>query len=146
MSRKTTPQNDVGYGKPPVHSRFEPGKSGNPAGRPKGVRNLKTDVVTMLGRPVRIKHEGRLRTGSTQAALLMVLRENALRGDGRAIDRVLDLAARFNADPLEGDVNSALSADDQAILSAFVQRVASSSTGPSDDAEKPDGRRNKGKK
>ena len=29
----------VGYGKPPAHSRFTPGQSGNPKGRPKGARN-----------------------------------------------------------------------------------------------------------
>ena len=34
----------VGYGKPPLHSRFTRGQSGNPKGRPKGVRNFKTDV------------------------------------------------------------------------------------------------------
>src|SRR5262249_4048814 len=27
---------EVGYGKPPAHSRFRPGTSGNPAGRPPG--------------------------------------------------------------------------------------------------------------
>jgi hypothetical protein len=30
---------DVGFGKPPLHSRFKPGQSGNPKGRPKGSRN-----------------------------------------------------------------------------------------------------------
>jgi hypothetical protein len=34
----------VGYRKPPLHSRFRAGQSGNPAGRRKGVRNLETDV------------------------------------------------------------------------------------------------------
>jgi len=33
------PGYDVGYGKPPAHSRFKPGQSGNPRGRPKGVKN-----------------------------------------------------------------------------------------------------------
>ena len=27
-------EGQVGYGKPPVHSRFKPGHSGNPKGRP----------------------------------------------------------------------------------------------------------------
>ena len=26
---------EVGYGKPPKHSRFKPGQSGNPKGRPR---------------------------------------------------------------------------------------------------------------
>src|SRR6476661_5155643 len=32
----------VGYGRPPIESRFQPGSSGNPRGRRKGSKNLKT--------------------------------------------------------------------------------------------------------
>ncbi len=46
--KKTTdPASDgsdpVGYCKPPKRTRFQPGQSGNPRGRPKGTKNLKTD-------------------------------------------------------------------------------------------------------
>ena len=33
------PGYEVGNGKPPEHSRFKPGQSGNPRGRPKGAKN-----------------------------------------------------------------------------------------------------------
>jgi len=38
-SGKEPPANErkVGYGKPPVHTRFSRGKSGNPGGRPRGM-------------------------------------------------------------------------------------------------------------
>lgn len=38
--RPDTPEADyeVGYGKPPVATRFQPGQSGNPRGRPKGAK------------------------------------------------------------------------------------------------------------
>ena len=35
---------EVGYGRPPIESRFQPGQSGNPKGRRKRQRNLKTVV------------------------------------------------------------------------------------------------------
>jgi len=62
MSRRKTPTSTgdgkkdyaVGYGKPPTHSWFRPGQSGYPAGRRKGVRNLKTDVKRTLAMPVKV--------------------------------------------------------------------------------------------
>ena len=89
---------EVGYGKPPTHSRYRPGQSGYPAGRRKGVRNLKTDVKRTLAMPVKVKEGGRTRTKSSQEAALMVLRESALKGNTRALARFLELALRFNND------------------------------------------------
>jgi hypothetical protein len=84
----------VGYRKPPLHSRFRAGQSGNPAGRRQGVRNLKTDVRRTLSTPIKVKEGGRTRNKSTQEGALMVLREKALRGDARALDRIIELAKR----------------------------------------------------
>lgn len=39
---------EVGYGKPPRHSQFKPGQSGNPRGRKKGSRGLRTDLHAEL--------------------------------------------------------------------------------------------------
>lgn len=38
----------VGYGKPPVESRFKKGQSGNPKGRPKGAKNKVRESMKML--------------------------------------------------------------------------------------------------
>ena len=57
---------EVGYRKPPQHTQFRPGESGNPAGRRKGVRNLATDVKRILKVPVKVKENGRSRKISTQ--------------------------------------------------------------------------------
>ena len=117
---------EVGYGKPPKHTRFRPGRSGNPSGRRKGVRNLKTDVKRTLKVPVRVKEGGRARKMSTQEGALMLLREMALRGDGRSLDRLLDFAARFNNDAADTGPAQAVSAEDQAILDAYAAEIAAS--------------------
>ena len=128
--RKTTVSNSsrengykVGYCRPPKDSRFRPGHSGNPRGRRKGLRNLVTDVKSTLGTPVKVKEGGRTRTKSTQEGVLMVLREKALRGDARALDRFVELAVRFNNDAAEVGSAQALAADDQAILSAYEAEI-----------------------
>jgi hypothetical protein len=46
MVSKTSYQ--VGFGRPPRHSQFRPGESGNPGGRPKGRRSFKTDIAAAL--------------------------------------------------------------------------------------------------
>jgi hypothetical protein len=42
----------VGNKKPPLHSRFAPGKSGNPSGRPKGRTNFDTTLLKEFYKPV----------------------------------------------------------------------------------------------
>ena len=124
---------EVGYGRPPLHSRFVPGQSGNPKGRRKGTRNLKSDVMRALAVPVRIRVGERMRTRSTQEALLMVLREKALRGNERALDRLLQLAGSHNNDELEAAAAQPLGEDDQAILAAYVaESTARPSNAPAD--------------
>ena len=127
---------EVGYRKPPRHSQYRPGQSGYPAGRRKGVRNLKTDVKRTLAMKVKVKENGRARTKSTQEAALMVLRERALNGNTRALDRLLELALRFNNDEA-GQAQQPLADKDQATLEAYVaERVAAvmtSATGSSAD-------------
>lgn len=83
---------DVGYGKPPKHSQFKKGRSGNPKGRPKGARNFKTEVDAVLNSKVSVIHDGKPKTVSTIQAAMMRLKEKALKGDLRAITHVLSLA------------------------------------------------------
>jgi len=42
----------VGNKKPPLHSRFGPGKSGNPSGRPKGRTNFDATLLKEFYKPV----------------------------------------------------------------------------------------------
>jgi hypothetical protein len=121
---------EVGYGKPPLHSRFKAGQSGNPAGRRRGTRNLSTDVRLMLELPVRVKEGERTRYIPTQEAALMKLREKALQGDVRAIERLIELGARFNNDGAGADPSPVLAADDQAILAAYFATKRATTAAP----------------
>ena len=112
---------EVGYKKPPRHTRFQSGQSGNPRGRQKGLRNLGSDVKRTLETPVKLNDRGKERRVSTQEAALLRLREKALNGDARSLDRFLQLAQIFNNLPaIEPLGEKAVAADDQAILDAYA--------------------------
>jgi Family of unknown function (DUF5681) len=51
--------NKVGYAKPPKHTRFTKGRSGNPKGRPTGSKNLGTMMIEELTHPVAIVENGK---------------------------------------------------------------------------------------
>lgn len=82
----------IGYGKPPKHSQFESGRSGNPKGRPKGVK-AKTTLTAFemaLKRTVRVKKaNGKVVSMPTDEALLTSVVQGALQGN--AADRKLAL-------------------------------------------------------
>jgi hypothetical protein len=126
----------VGYGKPPQHSRFRKGRSGNPGGRRKGEHNLATDVKRTLKGLVKVNEGGRSRKISTQAGMLMLLREKVLKGDARALDRLIELAIRFNNEPGSEAAHS-LSSDDQTILAAYAAEIAGAS--PPSEPSRPTG-------
>jgi Family of unknown function (DUF5681) len=116
----------VGYKRPPRHSRFQPGRSGNQRGKQKGVRNLGSDVKRTLEVPVRLNEQGKERRVSTQEAALMRLREKALKGDARSIVQILELAKIFNnSAAVESVGDKGVAAEDQAILDAYAEEVRS---------------------
>src|SRR5712675_639732 len=116
----------VGYRKPPQHSRFQPGRSGNPRGKQKGVRNFGSDVKRTLEVPVTLNDQGRARRVSTQDAALLRRREKARNGDARSIVQILELAKIFNnSTAVESVGDVALAAEDQAILDAYAEEVRS---------------------
>jgi len=51
----------VGYKKPPLHTRFRKGQSGNPRGRPRGAKNFSTLLTEALNEPVVVTEDGKRR-------------------------------------------------------------------------------------
>lgn len=82
----------VGYCSPPVHSRFKPGQSGNPSGRPKGGQNLKTLFNKILNEEVALRDGSDVRKISKAEAILRSVVVGALRGDTRSLAMLLRLA------------------------------------------------------
>jgi hypothetical protein len=81
----------VGYQRTPVHSRFQKGQSGNPPGRPKKTPDFFEDAAEILGAPVTGQAKGKqIKLPAPQAVFLALCRK-ALKGDNRALRRVIHL-------------------------------------------------------
>ena len=87
---------DVGYGKPPEHTRFKKGQSGNPRGRPKRNKNFATVFAEILNETVTITENGRRRKISKREALAKQVINRAVQGDPRAIQMLFRLMSQLD--------------------------------------------------
>jgi hypothetical protein len=89
------PDYQVGYGRPPVHSRFKPGVSGNPKGRPKlfKVRDIKKDVQQVFLRELTVRDGAKTRRVSGIVLLYQKLLSDGLKGNPKAALAAYKLAA-----------------------------------------------------
>jgi hypothetical protein len=114
---------EVGHKRPPKETQFKPGQSGNPSGRPKGAKNLKTDLADELQERIVLREGGERRTVSKQRAMLKRLMERALNGDTRAAHLIINMVARF-LDQAEDEAHATpLAETDLEILEAYEARL-----------------------
>jgi hypothetical protein len=90
MPREQREDYEVGYGKPPRHTRFAKGQSGNPRGRPRGAKNFNTLLEEALDEPVTVTENGGRRKVSKRQAIVTQLVNRSASADFRAIKILLD--------------------------------------------------------
>jgi hypothetical protein len=111
----------VGYKHPPKTAQFQKGKSGNPRGRPKHTRNLKTDLAEELSSRISITVQGKAVTVSKQKAVIMASIARAMKGD-KAAAMIFNLAMKLLEPDAESDDAAVRPSADQEIVKAFLER------------------------
>ena len=97
----------VGYCRPPVHTRFQPGVSGNPAGRAKGSKNFKTLFDKVLNEQISLQDGTDSRKITKAEAIVRRLIIGAMKGDSRSqmtLFRMAELTGQFEEAPLQHTV------------------------------------------
>lgn len=114
---------EIGFGKPPEHSKFRKGRSGNPRGRPKGVLNLATILERVLQAKVVIDEDGESRTVTKLELALEKLVDLAVKGDLAAL-RLLTTLVASAADQDVHMLTNHLAAADLAVLEGVLNEAA----------------------
>ncbi len=79
MAKKPkSPDYEVGYKKPPKHTRFKKDESGNPPGRPRKRKKEPVDVAALLSEPVTVMQDGEIRKIPPFEGILRALVRRAL--------------------------------------------------------------------
>jgi hypothetical protein len=89
----------VGYKKPPERTRFKPGQSGNPRGRPKGSRNAANIVAELLNEKVIILEGNKKRRVSKSEAIVHSLVAKAFKGDARVAKMLFEMQQEHQNKP-----------------------------------------------
>ncbi len=114
----------MGYGSPPLATRFKPGQSGNPSGRPKRVRSLRAELLDELGEMMRVREGGGDAVELTKArAIARALVQAAVGGNLRATTALLNFLDKSLGDteePHGGDI----APEDSPIVGAYRRREA----------------------
>jgi hypothetical protein len=112
---------EVGFGRPPKHTRFRSGQSGNPRGRPTRRPTFKEDFNAELREKLSLRENGRERKLSKQRALIKALMALAIKGNVRAMTAVI--ASTRNFDLGQNDQpQTTVDPMDLDLLEAFVAR------------------------
>jgi Family of unknown function (DUF5681) len=109
----------VGYKRPPSRTRFRPGHSGNPAGRPKRRPSFEDALLSELATAMPGKDHQQAR--SKLQALVKTLVDSAVAGNARAQSLVVSALARLG--DTENSEAPSLTPDDREILDAFRRRA-----------------------
>ena len=112
----------VGYGKPPLHTRFRKGRSGNPRGRPRAPKTIAALLGAALDQKIPAGGDGRRRRITKREAIVANLVDRSMRADFRATRLLLDMLRRFEG---EFTPDAAPAEDPREVLKRGLARLAS---------------------
>ena|SRR4029077_6638467 len=121
---------EVGYKKPPKHTRFQKGKSGNPGGKRKPTADIVTALERTLGALTTIEQDGETRIVTKLEAALEQLVTKAAAGDTAAF-RLLSALMQAYHEPPEPSPKSAaeLEEADKKVLKVLFARFGATDQG-----------------
>ena len=118
------PAEKVGPGKPPRHTRFKPGQSGNPTGRPKDSKNFATILQQQLRKKVTITIDGKPKRVTVQEVIARRLANDSMKGATKAMELLIRLTSTKSDDSVGKDIVGETVLPDEDALRRIHKRIA----------------------
>jgi hypothetical protein len=125
---KKAPKGDyaVGYARPPKSNQFQPGQSGNLAGRPRGRPSLDELLLEEAARVVKFQAGDKIMQMDRDRALMRKLFDMALSGNVPAIQLVVERLAQAQAAlSVKADPEAPLTEEEIALLAMMPKTSGS---------------------
>jgi hypothetical protein len=116
---------EVGYGKPPLHTRFQKGRSGNPNGRPRGRKNMSTLLSDALNGSVIVVENGRRKKITKREAIVTQLVNKSASADLKATQIVLAMLRDVESRSEDSADPAAFTEADQQVIRRIQARLRS---------------------
>ena len=116
--------NSVGYCRPPRATRFRPGQSGNPRGRPRKPKPIQELLATELRQRAPVRENGREQKLPKLELVVKRLVHDAIRGNHSAVRLLIDLIKVTEEGSDQGLVDRTieeLNAEDREILARYLR-------------------------
>jgi hypothetical protein len=126
------PDYEVGYKKPPEHTRFKKGQSGNPRGRPRGAKNMATLLGEALDEKVTLTDNGRRRKVSKREIIVTQLVNRSAQADLKAMQILLGMVQEIERRTGASNEPTSLSEADRQVLQFIRNRRLGDQTGDTD--------------
>jgi hypothetical protein len=113
----------VGYRRPPKHTQFAKGRSGNPNGRPKGSKNFGLVIEEELNTKIPINENGKRKSITKRQAVAKQLVNKAASGDSKAIPILLNEARAREKAGIGLGPDPSQRVEDQQVMSGILERI-----------------------
>jgi hypothetical protein len=126
------PDYEVGYKRPPKHTQYKPGESGNRRGRTPEAKNLATLLRDALNETITVNDQGRRRRISKRKAIVSQLVNRSAQSDLKAITILLGLMHALEQRTGAPDEPAPLTDADRQVLEYIRKHRGRSPEGGSD--------------
>jgi hypothetical protein len=126
---------EVGFGRPPIATRFAAGNRANPNGRPRGSRSVGAILQDIMRQKIAVSEHGKTRRISTLEGTLRRLANDAIRGDLASVKLLISLVDRYADSTVVASHLNDLLAEDRAILARYLADLPPNYPSKPDEAE-----------